>query len=376
MLEQLIAFIESLKGNPKVKMSSFFDEASTKQAIILPILHLLGWNTYNIEEVTPEFSVENRRVDYSLRLNNSNEFFIEVKKTGEDLKNYQEQLLGYSFRQGVELATLTNGITWWFYLPTKKGDWKARKFYTIDIIQQESNDVASKFVDLISKDNVQSGKAVQHAKSIYEERVRKEAIENTLPEAWNKIITEPDTLLIDLIAETTGKLCKFKPDNEEVKRFLGSHEAEFLISPEPPKPEPPVPPVKEIPQFARRLIEDMEKLDKAVVIKWKQASQVVKLRDPGGSRQNLTLFVVTKGDKVYPFCLPGQLRKLGLPEQIAIDFVKNSARLFEHCEVHHKHPSRWSRLVTLKELQEQYDNFVSLVQTTIDRIKDASDKMG
>lgn len=124
MLEQLIAYIESLKVNPKV---SSFDEAATKQAIILPLLHLLGWNTYNIDEVTPEFSVENRRVDYSLRLNSSNEVFIEVKKTGEELGNYQEQLLDYSFRQGVELAILTNGITWWFYLPTKKRRLESKK---------------------------------------------------------------------------------------------------------------------------------------------------------------------------------------------------------------------------------------------------------
>ena len=119
MIEQLIAFIESLKTNPKV---STYDEAATKQAIILALLRHLGWNTYNIDQVTPEFSVENRRVDYSLRLNNSTEVFIEVKKPGEDLEKYHEQLLDYSFRQGVELATLTNGITWWLYLPTKKGD--------------------------------------------------------------------------------------------------------------------------------------------------------------------------------------------------------------------------------------------------------------
>lgn len=66
MIEQLTAFIESLKANPKV---SAYDEAATKQAIILPLLHLLGWDIHNIDEVTPEFSVENRRVDYSLRLN-------------------------------------------------------------------------------------------------------------------------------------------------------------------------------------------------------------------------------------------------------------------------------------------------------------------
>ena len=107
MIEQLKAFIENFKTNPRV---ANFDEAATKQAIILPLLHLLGWNTYNIDEVTPEFSVENKRVDYSLRLNNINEVFLEVKKTSEDLEKYQEQLLDYSFRQGVELAILTNAL--------------------------------------------------------------------------------------------------------------------------------------------------------------------------------------------------------------------------------------------------------------------------
>lgn len=260
MIEQLTAFIERLKANPKV---SAYDEAATKQAIILPLLHLLEWDIHNIDEVTPEFSVENRRVDYSLRLNNSNEFFIEVKKPGKGLEDYQEQLLGYSFRQGVELATLTNGMTWWFYLPTKKGDWKARKFYTIDIIQQESNDIASKFVDLLSKNSVQSGKAVQHAESIYKGQLKNNKIEVALPEAWNSITSKPDTLLIDLLAETTEKICGFKPDTEQVKRFLEYYKAEFFISPEPlvglkPPKRPPTqdPPDDKIPQPDNKISRD------------------------------------------------------------------------------------------------------------------------
>lgn len=241
MIGQLKSFIEKLKTNPRLNA---YDEAATKQAIILPLLQQLGWNTYNIDEVTPEFSVENRRVDYSLRLNNTNEVFLEVKKAGEDLEGFQEQLLDYSFRQGVELAVLTNGKTWWFYLPTKKGDWKARKFYTIDIIQQEPEDVAQRFIDLLSKNNVQTGKALQHAESIYKGKQKKRLIEETVPEAWNKIITEPDSLLIDLLAETTEKICGFKPDIDDITPFLKTYEGRFLVSPEeeppekPPKPKP------------------------------------------------------------------------------------------------------------------------------------------
>lgn len=229
MLDQLTKFVDSLKSNPRVPS---YGEAETKQAIIIPLLHILGWDTYNTDEVAPEFSVGNRRVDYSLRLNASNEVFIEVKKTAEDLDkdNYQEQLLDYSFRLGIDLAILTNGITWCFYLPTRKGDWKTRKFYTVDMIQQATKDIASKLIDLISKNSVQSGKAVQHAEFIYEGRLRTQRIEETLSQAWNKIIFEPDALLIDLISETTERICGFKPACEEVKVFLKNYQDRLLVS--------------------------------------------------------------------------------------------------------------------------------------------------
>ena len=126
MIEKLKSFVESLKTKQHHVSNT---ESATKQARILPLLALLGWDTTNIDEVYPEYMVENRRVDYSLRIKKENRVFIEVKKLGDDLENHQEQLLDYSFRQGIEIAILTNGITWWWYLPTKKGDWRARKFY-------------------------------------------------------------------------------------------------------------------------------------------------------------------------------------------------------------------------------------------------------
>lgn len=254
MIEQLKSFVETLRTHPRLNA---FDEAATKQAIILPLLHKLGWDTCNIDEVTPEFIVENRRVDYSLRLNDTNEVFLEVKKAGEDLERFQEQLLDYSFCQGVELAVLTNGKTWWFYLPTKKGDWKTRKFYTIDIIQQEPQDVVQRFIDLLSRNSIQTGKALQHAESIYKGKQKKKLIEETIPEAWNKIITEPDSLLIDLLSETTEKICGFKPETDETTRFLKNYEGRFLLTPEeeasvlPPKPKSQPPPIPESKKISR-----------------------------------------------------------------------------------------------------------------------------
>jgi hypothetical protein len=104
------SLVESLKNDRRIVS---FDEAATKQAIVLRILSMLGWDTFNVDEVTPEYSISGKKVDYSLRVNNANKTFIEVKKTSEDLENYhnQEQLLGYSFQEGVKLAVLTNGIS-------------------------------------------------------------------------------------------------------------------------------------------------------------------------------------------------------------------------------------------------------------------------
>jgi len=231
MQDQLISFIESLKVDRRLVS---FDEAATKQAIIVKLLSLLGWDIFNIDEVTPEYSVGGRRVDYSLRISNANKAFIEVKKIGEELENHQEQLLNYSFQEGVKLATLTNGATWWFYLPLHEGSWEQRKFYTIDILQQESKDIVSKLVNFLSKDNIGSGKAIQNAEAIYKGQQKLNILKETLPKAWNKIIDEADDLLIDLINETTEKLCGFKADTELVEQFLSRHKDHLIISATPP----------------------------------------------------------------------------------------------------------------------------------------------
>jgi len=227
MIEQLTTFIENLKGDRRIVS---FDEAATKQAIVLRLLSILGWDTFNIDEVTPEYSVGGRKVDYSLRVNGANRVFIEVKKIGEELENHQEQLLNYSFQEGIKLAVLTNGITWWFYLPLHEGSWEQRRFYTIDIIQQDTEEIVSKFVDFLSKENITSGKAIQNAEAVYKSHRKQSILKDTLPKAWNKIISDADEALIELISETTEKLCGYKPNPEMVEQFIFKNKEQLLIS--------------------------------------------------------------------------------------------------------------------------------------------------
>ncbi len=230
MKEQLITFIQKIKTNPNLLT---LGETAAKSGIIEPILRMLGWDTsIASEEVVLEYSVEGGRVDYCLRATKSTEVFLEAKKPSEDLDNHQDQLLQYSFRQGVTLAVLSNGITWSFYLPLNQGNWATRRFYTIDIVEQDSGEVASRFIDFLSREKVASGDAVRNANQLLQGIRKQQIIEETIPEAWNKITAEPDPKLAELLIELTNKLCGFQPSTEDIGKFFHQYGDRFLLLPE------------------------------------------------------------------------------------------------------------------------------------------------
>lgn len=226
--DQLTVFLEAVKAGGAVGLS---DEAKIKQGIVLKVLFLLGWDTFDIEEVTPEYSVGGGRVDYALRVQSSPAVFIEVKSRAEDLERHQEQLLGYSFHQGVKLAILTNGATWWFYLPLQEGTWEQRKFYAIDVFEQEAADVACRFIDLVGNEAVRTSRALQNAEDLYRGQRKLRKLRETLPTAWNKIVDEPADLLIELINETAERLCGFRAEPELIAEFLRENRARLAIPP-------------------------------------------------------------------------------------------------------------------------------------------------
>ena len=196
------------------------DESATKQGVVLRLLSLAGWDVFDVSEVVPEYTVGNRRVDYALRPGSPNLVFIEVKRPGENLDGHQQQLLEYCFQEGVKLAALTNGRTWWLYLPLQAGGWEQRRFLTIDLEAQEPAVVEQSFMDYLSPERVVSGQAVRDAEDMVKSQARAEIIGEAIVKAWNCIVETPDELLVDLIAETTENICGCKPKPELVKQFL------------------------------------------------------------------------------------------------------------------------------------------------------------
>ena len=210
-------------------------EEATKQGAILPILAQLGWNCFDLQEVVPEFPVGSGRIDYCLKIGHKKAVFIEVKRATEDLERHEKQLLEYSFADGVDIAILTNGLVWWFYLPLVGGSWKQRKFFAIDIRQQRPKSGSSHFEQFLSRKSVDDGSAISKAKSVKESREKDKLIDQTVPKAWKLLIEEPDELLLELFADKVESLCGHSPDLEVLTDYV---KTSYLIHSKKPTPSP------------------------------------------------------------------------------------------------------------------------------------------
>lgn len=225
MKKEIKSFIDDLKSNKKL---STFDEASTKQAVVLRLLSFLGWDIFNVEEVYPDFSTNSSNVSYALRTRSTNKVFIEVKRVHKKLDSYQRDLVDLAARDGVNLAILTNGITWWFYLVSASGNWKQKWFHSIDLLKQKPDIFIPNLIDLLSKTKVVKGQALRAAKNLFQKKRQKLAAD-FLPEAWNQILTQPNKIFVELLSDQTEKLCRYKLNAKTVEKFIAKHQEQWLL---------------------------------------------------------------------------------------------------------------------------------------------------
>lgn len=97
-------------------------EETTKQALILPLLDILGFSPYNPMKVKAEYGADfpgvkvTERVDYALFSAGVPVIFIEAKAYNENLTNHCPQLSRYyNATPDVTVSAITNGREWRFF---------------------------------------------------------------------------------------------------------------------------------------------------------------------------------------------------------------------------------------------------------------------
>jgi len=210
--------IENVKS--RLKAGAFTSEAAVSQGILLPALHELGWPVFDTTVVVPEFSLEGRRVDFALcHPSNKPAVFIEVKKVGLS-DGADKQLFEYAFHLGVPMAILTDGQEWSFYLPGEQGLYDERRVYKLDLLERSTDEAEKRLDRYLEYKRVCSGEALSAARSDYKSVSRDREINATFPKAWNALLEEQDSLLLDLLAEKVEELCGYKPDLDLCSQFL------------------------------------------------------------------------------------------------------------------------------------------------------------
>jgi hypothetical protein len=133
------------------KISKYKDstntEEATKNAFVMPFINALGYDTFNPEEVVPEFIADlgikkGEKVDYAIFKNKSLIILIECKHWKENLDIHSTQLFRYFIVTKAKFAILTNGITYRFYTDleeTNKMDEKP--FLDINLCEIKDNQV-------------------------------------------------------------------------------------------------------------------------------------------------------------------------------------------------------------------------------------------
>lgn len=117
----LIDHLNQIALRAREQHAHLVTEEATKNALILPFLHALGYDVFNPVEVIPEFTADvaikkGEKVDYAIKIGGELSVLIECKKLGTNLRQSEfGQLFRYFSVTSARLAILTNGIDFHFF---------------------------------------------------------------------------------------------------------------------------------------------------------------------------------------------------------------------------------------------------------------------
>jgi len=203
-----------------IRAGQFSNEAAVSRGVVMRIPQALNWPIFDTNVVWPEYPLETLKVDYALCHPPSKPtVIIEVKNIG-NLEGADSKLFEYAFRAGVPMAILTDGQEWHFYLPAGRGSILERRFYKLDILERDLDEIVNRFNRYLSYENIRNGEALKQAHREHDSDSILREVKTNIPIAWRKLIEEQDNILIDLISEKVADLCGYKPEPDMVASFL------------------------------------------------------------------------------------------------------------------------------------------------------------
>jgi hypothetical protein len=139
--------LETLSLKIREKKVNVNNEQTTKTALIIPFIQLLGYDISEPLEVQPEFGApwgekKDQRVDFAILKNGKPIIFIEAKPVNVDLVKYDAQLAQYfNAYNETKFGIVTNGEEYRFFTDTQKPNVMDKTpFLTVNISKLKESD--------------------------------------------------------------------------------------------------------------------------------------------------------------------------------------------------------------------------------------------
>jgi hypothetical protein len=140
--------IQQLSKRLSEQSENLATEEATKNAAVMPLLNLLGYNVFDPTVVVPEFTADTgtkkgEKVDYAIMRDGTPVMLIECKSVGSKLSsNHTGQLFRYFSVTEARFAILTNGIEYRFYTDIEKTNkMDERPFFEFDLLEYDQKDL-------------------------------------------------------------------------------------------------------------------------------------------------------------------------------------------------------------------------------------------
>ena len=140
--------VTDLSGRSRHASKHALTEEATKTAVVLPLIQALGFDVFNLEEVTPEYVADvgikkGEKIDFAIKIDKKIAILIEVKPISLSLGAAQfSQLYRYFGVSGARLAILTNGREIWFFSDMdEKNKMDKRPVFVFDLQSYDDHQV-------------------------------------------------------------------------------------------------------------------------------------------------------------------------------------------------------------------------------------------
>ena len=151
-LNSLYEQLQHLSEQVRRRQPHIRGEESTKQALVVPFLSVLGYDVHDPTELQPEYIADfakkrpggpMEKVDYAIRKDGNPVIFIECKSVDADPRLHGGQLARYfNATPSVPIAIVTNGVRYMFFTDLEERNILSEQpFFQFNIFDFSANDV-------------------------------------------------------------------------------------------------------------------------------------------------------------------------------------------------------------------------------------------